>query len=214
MNVHINGAPVSDSPTPGGTAAAPRKKRPEGGTREAILKAALTLFAERGFHGTAVPLLAEHAGVATGSIYRHFENKEALANALYQHWRHAQLQAWFGDFPTGLSERAQFHELWRRMARFYQDNPLVFTWLEQHNHAAYLDDESRKATRMVLKPTTMFLEVAAQKQLVKDLPPKLLVALADGVFLGMLRFAAAQHFKLTDDVLDAAEQCAWEAIRR
>src|SRR5690606_27876447 len=51
--------------------------------REAILHAALELFVERGFWGTAVPEIAEKAGVGAGTIYRYFESKEALVNALY-----------------------------------------------------------------------------------------------------------------------------------
>ena len=43
--------------------------------REAILEAALELFAERGFHGTAVPLIAAKAHVGAGTIYRHFKDK-------------------------------------------------------------------------------------------------------------------------------------------
>ncbi|MBA3542140.1 MAG: helix-turn-helix transcriptional regulator, partial [Deltaproteobacteria bacterium] len=35
--------------------------------RRIILDAALTVFAERGFHGTAVPEVAEAAGVGTGT---------------------------------------------------------------------------------------------------------------------------------------------------
>ena len=48
-----------------------------------ILSAALELFANRGFHGTAVPDVAKLAGVGAGTIYRYFENKEALVNAVY-----------------------------------------------------------------------------------------------------------------------------------
>jgi AcrR family transcriptional regulator len=54
------------------------KLEPEGDKREAILRAALELFSERGFYGTAVPLIAERAKVATGTIYRHFKDKESL----------------------------------------------------------------------------------------------------------------------------------------
>ena len=34
-------------------------------TKATVLRAALELFAQRGFHGTAVPLIAKRAGVAT-----------------------------------------------------------------------------------------------------------------------------------------------------
>ena len=52
--------------------------------REAILQAALELFVERGFYGTAVPEIADRASVGAGTIYRYFESKEALVNAIYR----------------------------------------------------------------------------------------------------------------------------------
>jgi len=55
---------------------APRRGRPaQGDKQRQILDAALGLFAERGFHGTRVPLVAEAAGVATGTIYHYFDSK-------------------------------------------------------------------------------------------------------------------------------------------
>jgi len=47
-------------------------------TREQILQAALQLFNDRGYHGTSMRQIAERAGVALGSIYNHFPNKEQI----------------------------------------------------------------------------------------------------------------------------------------
>ena len=45
---------------------------------EAILDAAVTVFARRGFAATDVQEIANLAGVGKGTIYRHFESKERL----------------------------------------------------------------------------------------------------------------------------------------
>lgn len=50
--------------------------------RDAILKAAAPLFAERGFDGTSTRDLARATGVSEALIYRHFGNKEALFEAI------------------------------------------------------------------------------------------------------------------------------------
>src|SRR2546423_4098692 len=47
-----------------------------------LLRAARTTFAERGFAGARVADIAAGAGVATGTVYRYFDSKEALAAAL------------------------------------------------------------------------------------------------------------------------------------
>lgn len=51
-------------------------------TKERILDSALTLFAERGYDGVGVDLIAEMAGLKGPSIYKHFKSKEEILNVL------------------------------------------------------------------------------------------------------------------------------------
>src|SRR5215468_3748459 len=67
--------------------------------RDAIMTAALELFVERGFHGTAVPEIAERADVGAGTIYRYFESKEALVNELYRREKQALATRVLSQFP-------------------------------------------------------------------------------------------------------------------
>jgi AcrR family transcriptional regulator len=53
-------------------------------TRDRLLEAARDLFTTQGYHATTTPVLAKHAGVAEGTIYRHFPSKQALLNAAFQ----------------------------------------------------------------------------------------------------------------------------------
>jgi AcrR family transcriptional regulator len=50
-------------------------------TRGRIVDAAVELFAARGYGDVAVSDVAAKAGTAKGSVYRHFESKEALFGA-------------------------------------------------------------------------------------------------------------------------------------
>ncbi len=51
--------------------------------RQAILEAALSCFASKGFTETTMEDIRKLSGASTGSIYHHFSNKEMLARALY-----------------------------------------------------------------------------------------------------------------------------------
>ena len=53
-------------------------------TRESILRSALTTFLERGFEGTRMIDVAAHAGLAKGTLYLHFADKEALFEFVLQ----------------------------------------------------------------------------------------------------------------------------------
>ncbi|PLZ54327.1 TetR/AcrR family transcriptional regulator, partial [Fischerella thermalis] len=50
----------------------------EAQTRGRILQAARRLFASQGFDGTTTRDLAQAAGVAEGTLFRHFPNKKAI----------------------------------------------------------------------------------------------------------------------------------------
>lgn len=53
-------------------------------TRERILDAALTLFAEKGYEGTNLLDIAESVGIVKSAIYRHFSGKEELWDAVIE----------------------------------------------------------------------------------------------------------------------------------
>lgn len=182
--------------------------------RDAILLAALELFEERGFHGTAVPLVAERAGVGAGTLYRYFESKEALVNAVFQHWKARLGEAILADFPQGVSVRDQFHAFWRRMADFVTRHPTAFRFLELHSHRPYLNDESLRVEERVLGTARAFLAEAQRQGVLKELPAEVLMAVIWGSFVGLVKASWQGYLKLTPEALDATEQCCWEAIRR
>ena len=51
-------------------------------TKERILDAALTLFAENGYDGTSVEQIANVVGIKAPSLYKHYKGKEDILNAL------------------------------------------------------------------------------------------------------------------------------------
>lgn len=53
-------------------------------TRQRLARAALELFTTRGYHPTTTPLIAKKAGVAEGTIYRHFSTKQHLLNEVFR----------------------------------------------------------------------------------------------------------------------------------
>lgn len=50
--------------------------------RSAVLSAARAVFAEAGYRGATMAMIAERAGVSTGNIYRYFAHKDALFDAV------------------------------------------------------------------------------------------------------------------------------------
>ena len=187
--------------------------RTDGGKRDAILHAALVLFAERSFHGTPVPMVAKKAGVGAGTIYRYFESKEALVNALYQRWKSRFGELILTDFQMDASPREQLHQYWTRMCSFVQEHPQAYKFLEGHHHRPYLDETSRALEKSILEPAGVFIHLAQAKGLMKAGPPEMFIALINGCLAGLVKASWAGHLELSPAILSQGEACVWEAIR-
>lgn len=181
--------------------------------RRAILDAALSLFVERGFHGTAVPLVAERAGVGAGTIYRYFDNKEALVNELYRELKGSEASYIARDFPLRASAREQFHAFFSRLVTWGLDNPEGFAFLELHSHGSYLDSQSQSQARRGLEAGLRLIKAGQKSGALKKGPPRLLVSVLLGSIRGLLRLAWSQGPPPDGRSLELAEQCCWDAIR-
>ena len=181
-------------------------------TRQEILDAALGLFAERGYHGTAIPDITARAGVATGTIYRHFRSKEALVNALYRRCKSSLLEHLLRGLSPDDPPRRQFHLLWRGLTRFATSQPEAFTFLELHHHGAYLDQESLNMERGALELLERLIEAARARGTLKSFSKEVLITLVWGTFVGMIKAARLGYFPLSDQLMEEAERACWEAI--
>jgi AcrR family transcriptional regulator len=195
-----------------------RKKRwsdeaPDPDKRMAILDAALQLFAVRGFHGTAVPLIAEQAGVGAGTLYRYFASKEALVNVVYRHWKGRLTHEMLKDFPLDAPAREQFSVFFRRMVAFAAAHRDAFTFLELQHHAPYLDAESREQENAALLLMRSFIERAQDTHEVSDVAPEIIISLVYGAVVGLVKAAQHAYFKMEKRVIDDAEHLMWEAVR-
>lgn len=183
-------------------------------TRETILEAALHLFAERGFHGTSMPALAERAGVASGTPYRHFDGKGELVNELYRRCKAELMEALLVGFPFDATEREQHRAFFWRLVRFVRRRPVVLDFLELHHHQPYLDADNRALEQRSLAPVLAFFEQARRRRIVRAMPAEALGAVIWGVFAGLWKAGRLGHLEVTDEIWAQAEACAWDAVRR
>ena len=94
----------------------PQKKRTSTSKRERILAGALRAFARNGFYNTRVSDIASEAGVADGTIYLYFKNKDDLLISLFEdqmewiiHRLRDELNAVEGDVLTRLRAFVHLH---------------------------------------------------------------------------------------------------------
>ncbi len=115
-------------------------------TKERILMAALEMFSQKGYEGTNIRELSASLGLVKSGIYKHFESKEAIWNALLD-----RMIAYYGErfgssenLPPAPDSSEEFIAMTMRMANLtIHDEQIVMTrkvlTLEQ-----FRDDRARE----------------------------------------------------------------------
>ena len=183
--------------------------------RRRILDAALKMFAARGYHGTSVPDVADAAGVGVGTLYRYFDDKNALVNEVYRDAKQRLKAALLADLELPdlyQLDNAEhwFNELWHRLAVFARAEPDAFRFLEMQDHVEYLDAKSRALELSVLAP----LWFAGKRLHARSggPPVDIAIALLWGAFVGLVKAARLGYLPLDDKKLAQAGQAAWRII--
>jgi AcrR family transcriptional regulator len=122
-------------------------------TRQRLVRAALELFTAQGYHPTTTPQIAKKAGIAEGTIYRHFPGKQQLLNELYRgaaRWA-VQLVRQAESPATPPVESDAARDRLARTAELLVDGarrePAVVRLFFFQDLAGELDDKSREAAR-------------------------------------------------------------------
>lgn len=92
--------------------------------RQAILEAARRCFAKDGYAGATVSSIAQDAGVSSGLLYRFFENKDELFNAVLR----TVVKDWVQAMVHGIEEDSAADALegmFRRSVQFCRAHPLL-----------------------------------------------------------------------------------------
>ncbi|HEY6000908.1 MAG TPA: TetR/AcrR family transcriptional regulator [bacterium] len=187
-----------------------------GEKREAIIRAALELVGEHGFHGSPMAQIAERAGVAAGTIYRFFDSKDALIREIKTSLDGQILDAVAQGYPAGGSVRERFLHVQRRVIGYFVASPLQFRFLEQFHFSPYGLDARReqvfgKKRRNLIAD---LIEEGLAQRIVKDLPLPILYALAFGPVIEVCRDHILEFVTLDERLIERTVEACWDAIRR
>ncbi|MDX2098804.1 MAG: TetR/AcrR family transcriptional regulator [Leptolyngbyaceae cyanobacterium bins.59] len=163
-----------------------RPPQSETETRTRILKAAQKLFARQGYDGTSTRDLAQAAGVAEGTLFRHFTNKKAiLVEVTTQGWVEI-----LTDLLTELSEMGSYKAvaqvMRKRMLNLHQNADMLrVCFMEAQFHP---DLRDRIQSEVIVKMTDVaeaFFQTAMDRGIYRPMNPRMVAR----VFLGMFTVA-------------------------
>ena len=180
--------------------------------RLALLEAASELVATQGL-GASTAAIAKTAGVAEGTLFRYFANKDDLLNELYFHIKQDLGNAIQEDFTEGASLEEMNRSLWNGYIDWGIAHPAAIRALGQLAVSDRITEETRaRATK--LHPTThdvsrAFLAKAGFEGRRAAFGDAIFMALADAV----LQFASREPGQ-ADDYKVAGFKVLWKGLSR
>jgi AcrR family transcriptional regulator len=166
------------------------KSKTELSTHEKILKAAQKLFARHGYDGTTTKELAEKAGIAEGTLFRHFANKKAiLVEVATQGWVDL-----LTDLLTELSEMASYEAvsqvMYKRMIRLGENYDMMrVCFMEVQFHQDLRDRIQAEVIDKMTDVSEAFFQTAMERGVYRRMNPRIVAQ----VFLGMFVVAGFSH---------------------
>jgi AcrR family transcriptional regulator len=178
------------------------ERKTEQSTREKILNSAQKLFSKHGYDGTTTKELAEKAGIAEGTLFRHFANKKAiLVEVATQGW--VELLT---DLLMELSEMASYEAIsqvmYKRMLRLRENYDMMrVCFMEVQFHP---DLRERIQAETIDKMTVVaeaFFQTAMDRGIYRRMNPRTIAQ----VFLGMFVVAGFSYDTIVQPGADAKE---------
>jgi AcrR family transcriptional regulator len=115
-------------------------------TRGRLERAAIALFAQKGIEATSTREIAGAAGVAEGSIYRHFTSKDAMARVIFEENYIELGKAMEEALANHDDMEAALAAAIGRAYRMFDDDPERFTFLILNQHRYLNGIEDARAT--------------------------------------------------------------------
>jgi len=170
----------------------PTPEAPEQARKATILRAAVDIFASKGYHGCRIADVAKQAGVAYGLVYHYFKNKDELLDAVFQ-----QSSEWlFTNLKAVIDRSSTVPEVVRGITNWcfnsYREDPRAMRVLVlQVARGSGLPGQriQSKFVEIIQLLIQMFTRAVERGELRKELDPVLLAAQLFGtVEMGLTSF--------------------------
>lgn len=180
--------------------------------RDAILKAALTLFSERGFHNTPTALIAKQAGVATGTLFHHFQHKEELINELYLDLKGELVNVLRREIDKGDSLPEKIKITWINGVKWGIMHPKEVQFIFQYAHSPFITHLTREQAMGQYEFISDIYEEAMQQGILKSTYAEFIPDYFEGIFNLAVTHFRKHPEKISQENLEMAFDICWDGI--
>jgi TetR/AcrR family transcriptional repressor of multidrug resistance operon len=178
-----------------------------------ILEAAQKMVAEVGIQGVSMQKLANRAGVAAGTIYRYFNDKDHLLEELRLFVASRMAKAVQEGVDADKPLKEQYRTMWLNIWRVAASNiDSLKTRVQYDSIPSKNSYETREQERKMFAQVDNLFNEGKKQGVFKNLDNEILSGLSLEASVSLARKHALGLYQLDDASLEAAIEASWDAI--
>lgn len=180
--------------------------------KQLIQNATLKLITENGFHGTPVSMIAEEAGVGAGTIYRYFENKEAIINELYDNIQTKLHEATLSNIPVDVSVKDEFFLKWRNILLFFLNNPYEAKFIEQYSSSPFISKKAIEETNFRNRHLKILIDRGIQNKIIRKVDYDIITVYMWGTIRQLRYMHSSGTLEINNKFIEDIYNIFWKGI--
>lgn len=181
---------------------------------EIIFQASLNLIFEFGLAGLTMAKIAKEAGLATGTLYIYFRNKQELINELYLSLRRDSVERFLKGYSDDLPFKIAIKTIWVNYLKHRIEHYKESVFLEQYYRSPFISDEHKALAELMKAPVHKIIERGKKEMLIKNDVDNEMLFLS---MLGFIRELADEHvakvYELNEEKIEKAFLLSWDTIK-
>ncbi|MES2512650.1 MAG: TetR/AcrR family transcriptional regulator [Bacteroidota bacterium] len=181
--------------------------------QEEILKAALKLFVEFGFHGTPTSKIAKEAGVANGTLFHYYKTKNDLILALYTDIKTRLTEHIDSKASKNDSLKVAFKSLFINTLQWSQEYKQEFYFMQQFRVSPFIlliphEDILRQAK------AHLDIQAGIKNEILKPLPAEFLFSLINSHIYGIDQYLSSTNLSDSKQqkLIEDSFEILWDMI--
>lgn len=170
---------------------------------------------DEGIAGLTMAKIAKQSGLATGTLYIYFKNKEVLINELYEHLRIQSSIRFFTGVNPDDSFRIKLRKVWFNYLKNRIENYEASVFLEQYYRSPFITEEHSRLSEEMKEPVKKLIRQGKLEGVIKNDFDDEMIFLS---MLGFIRELADEHiggvYVLDQKRMNQAFELSWSSLTK
>ena len=182
--------------------------------KEAIIYAALKLFVENGFHGTATGKIAQEAGVGTGTLFTYFKTKDELVMSLYISIKEEMIEY----MTENTSQSTLFKDIMKSqflsILFWALDNTIKFRFIQQFTTSPFIGKIEQEIIDKQTHAHIALIQRGIDEGVIKNMPVDFIYSIISSQAFGLYQYLDAKQITKVEqhDIIQKTFEMLWDMI--